>query len=106
MCDEHKKSLEFKILQVLSTEEGNMEGESILFQQDYPKSTEWFIEDQALSPSYDFVSPPHTPPVAIQQVVSPFQSSCVSPRSSLMTGRGKGVGEELNHTMARKPGPL
>ena len=32
-------------------------------------------------------------------------SSYVSRRSSLLTGEG-GVGEELNHTTARKPGPL
>ncbi len=61
MCDEHERSLEFQILQLLSKEEENMEEESILFQQDYPKSTEWFIEDQTLSPSYDMAPPPTTP---------------------------------------------
>jgi hypothetical protein len=33
-----------------------------------------------------------------QQVVSLSQSSCVSPRSSLLMGDGEGVREEPNHT--------
>ena len=43
------------------------------------------------------------PSHSCQQVVSLPQSSCVSP-ASLLTGEG--LGEELNHTTARKPGPL
>jgi hypothetical protein len=42
-----------------------------------------------------------------QQVVSLSQSSCVSTPVELTDGRGgEGVGEEQNHTIARKPGPL
>jgi hypothetical protein len=49
------------------------------------------IEDQAFSPSYDWLFPP--PPLSRQQVVSLSQSSCVSP-VELTDERGK----EPNHT--------
>ncbi len=54
----------------------------------------------------------HPPPLLLtrQQVVSLSQSSCV-PSVEFTDGRergrgGEGRGKELNHTTARKPGPL
>ncbi len=51
--------------------------------------------------------PPPPPPQSRQQVASLSQSFCVS-LVVLLTGEGggKGLGEELNHTIARKAGPL
>ncbi len=45
------------------------------------------------------------PPPSREQVVYLSQSSCVSP-VELSEGEGEGVGEEPNHTTARKPYPL
>ncbi len=44
-------------------------------------------------------------PLSRQQVVSLPQSSCVSPVEQ-PDGKKEGMGEEPNHTTARKPGPL
>ncbi len=66
------------------------------------ESIEWFIEDQAFSPSYDLAPPP----LSRQKVVSLAQSSCVSPVEMNDGRREEGVGEEPNHTTVRKPGPL
>ncbi len=65
-----------------------------------PESIEWFIEDQALSPSYDLVpARPPTPSPPASKFSLFFQSSYVSP-SELGDERwkGEGVGEEPNHT--------
>ncbi len=72
---------------------GNKEqlGESVL-----SKSIEWFIEDQASSPSYNLTPPLPPLPPPRQQVVSFSQSFCVSPVK----------GEEPNNTRGRKTGPL
>ncbi len=51
-----------------------------------------------------FGSSPAPSPLFRQQVVSLSHSSCVSPVD--ITYGGDGVGEEPNHTIARKPGPL
>ncbi len=69
------------------------------------ESIEWFIEDQASSPSYD-LAPPH--PLLPSQV-SKLPLSLSLPecyRSSLLTGEGGRGGGGPNHTTARKPGPL
>ncbi len=55
------------------------------------KNIEWFIEDQAFSPSYYLAPPP--PP---QPVISIYLYPCVSP-VKLTDGK---------HTIARNPGPL
>jgi hypothetical protein len=62
------------------------------------ESIERFMEGQAFLPLYDFSPPP--PP----QVV-PLLSLPVCPWSSLLI-EVEGVGEEPNHTTARKSGPL
>jgi hypothetical protein len=46
------------------------------------------------------------PLLSHQQFVSLSQSSCVSLVAVIDGSGGKGVGEEPNHTTARKPGPL
>jgi hypothetical protein len=56
------------------------------------ESIEWFIEDQAFSPSYDFAPPPPPPPSPASKL-SLSQSSwvhknCTCCRSSLLTGDG------------------
>ncbi len=51
------------------------------------ESIERIIEDQAFSSSRDLAPPPPSPPLYRQQ-------------------GGRGLVEEPNHTMARKPGPL
>ncbi len=51
------------------------------------ESIECFKPDQAFLPSYDLAPPPTLYPLA-------------------EGGVGEGVGEELNHSTARKPGPL
>jgi hypothetical protein len=58
------------------------------------ESTEWFIEVKAFLQSYDSASRLSlTPfPLSRQQLVSLSQSSCVSPRSSLLTGYVEGRG--------------
>jgi hypothetical protein len=69
------------------------------------KSTERFIE--ALSPSYDIAPPPTPPHFYTVNMLFLFLSLPLCRRSSLLTGGGgEGVGEEPNHTKARKPGPL
>jgi hypothetical protein len=56
----------------------------------------------SFSPTHDFAPSP-SPPVS---KLSLFLSLSVYRRSSLLTGKGGGVGEEPNHTTARKFGPL
>ncbi len=54
------------------------------------ESIEWFIHNQAFSPSYDLAPPPPPPPF-------PVRKSCVSPvKVSDLRG-----GEEPNHTLTR-----
>ncbi len=55
-----------------------------------PESIDGFIENQAFLLSFD-LAPPHPPPPSHQQVVSLYQSSCVS-RVELSDGRGGGGG--------------
>jgi len=60
----------------------------------FSESVEWFIEEQAFSPRMIWLLPPpsHFPPSSPVRV-SLSQSSCVSRRSSLLTGeRGGGWG--------------
>ncbi len=67
------------------------------------RNIEWFLGDQALSPSYSLAPRPTPPPPSSrQQVVSVFQYSSVY---SVVLTDGK-VGQEPNHTTSRKPGPL
>ncbi len=50
---------------------------------------------------------PPPPPSPLQQVVTFSQSSCACVAGRASDGWGGGrVGEELNHTIARKPGLL
>ncbi len=63
-----------------------------------PESIELFIEDQTFSPSYDLVLPLLRPPPRSRQQV-------VSLRAPVELTDGR-LGEELNHTTARKPGHL
>ncbi len=63
----------------------------------------WFIEDQPFSPSYDLSPPPAPFPSPVSKL-SLFLSLPVC-RRSVYWREGRGVGEEPNHTTARKPGP-
>ncbi len=71
------------------------------------ESIELFIENQAVSPSYDLDPRPPPSPLSRQQVVSLSQSLCVSPieLTDWRSGDG-GRGKKPNRTAARKPGPL
>ncbi len=64
------------------------------------ESIEWFIEDKA----YDWPPPPLSPP----SVSSPghTQEDWETETTCSREGGGGGLGEEPNHTTARKPGPL
>jgi hypothetical protein len=67
------------------------------------ESIEWFIEDQAFLRSHD--SAPRHPPLPLTSVscLSFSVFLCVAVQAC---GRGDvGVGEEPNHSTARKPGP-
>jgi hypothetical protein len=67
----------------------------------------YFIEGLAFSPSYDLAPSPPPFTLSRQHAVSLLQSSCVLPVRLTDGERGReGVGEEPNHTTARKPGPL
>jgi hypothetical protein len=76
-----------------------------LFELVKTESIEYFIEDQAFLRSYDSAprQPPFLPPLSHQQVVSLSLSFCVSPAELTDGRRGEGVGEEPNHTTAKKP---
>jgi hypothetical protein len=70
-----------------------------------PESIVRFIEDQAFSPTYDLASlllP------SLHSNVSKLDSHTgrLRKRDNLLTETGEGVGEEPNHTIARKTGPL
>ncbi len=68
-----------------------------------PESTEWFIEGQASSPILLLV---HPLPLS-RQKGRPATHRKTEKERQLAHGRGgKGVGEEPNHSTARKPGPL
>jgi hypothetical protein len=55
-----------------------------------PESIEWFIKDQAFSPSYD-LAPPTTPlPLSLEKAGSLSQFSCMS-SVELTDGRGRRV---------------
>jgi hypothetical protein len=55
----------------------------LIVRYDSPESNKCFIEDQALSPSYDLAALPPPPPLSRQQAVSHSQSSCVHQLSLL-----------------------
>ncbi len=55
--------------------------------------------------SYDSAPRPLPSPLSRQQVDSLSQFSCVSPVELTDGGVGEGVGEEPNHTTAKKLGP-
>jgi hypothetical protein len=79
----------------------------ILFVFFEPESIEWLIEAQAFLRSDD--SAPHpTPfrPLPAESCLSFSVFQCVAGKREERGERGEGVGEELNHTTARKPGPL
>ncbi len=65
-------------------------------------STEWFIEDQALFVWFRSLPPP--PPLLLASFLSFSVFLCVAHGAYWWEG-GKWVGEEPNHTTARKPGP-
>ncbi len=76
-----------------------------IIEHDKAETFEWFIEDQAFSPSYDLAPLPPPPLLSRQQVVSLFLSLPLCRRVSLLTWEGGG-GEEPNHSTTRKPGTL
>ncbi len=69
---------------------------------------EWFIEGQAFSRSSDLAPPPTPPPTSQLSVSSTGDTPVDWERESSCwrEGGGGGIGEEPNHTTARKPGPL
>ncbi len=69
------------------------------------ESIECIIENQAFSLRYDLAPPPRLTPLLRQKVVFLSQYFYATP-VELTDRRGEGVGEELNDTTARKPGPL
>jgi hypothetical protein len=66
------------------------------------ETIELFIEDQALSPSYDLAPPPPRRPPSVNS--SRPATHKKTERDILLTKEGVGV--EPNHTKARKPGPV
>jgi hypothetical protein len=69
------------------------------------KEYECFIADLACSLSYDLApSPP--PPLSPVGKHNQQRTRRLRKRDNLLMGEGEGVGEEPNHTAARKPGPL
>ncbi len=71
----------------------------------YTREFELFIEDQAFSPSYDLAPSPPLPPLPSASCLSFSVFLCVAGRA-YWREMGDGVGEEPNHTTARKSGPL
>ncbi len=67
------------------------------------QSIEWFMEDQAFSPSFDLAHSPSPQPPSPISKLSLFLSL---PVLSNWRKRGEGVGEEPDHTTPRKHGPL
>jgi hypothetical protein len=65
----------------------------------YAESIELFIDDKAFSLLY--APRPPSALISCQQVYLSFSVFL----SSLLTGEGEGMGEEPNHTTARKPCP-
>ncbi len=66
---------------------------------------ESFIEDQAFLPSYELAPPPLFPPLPSASCLSFSVFLCVVVQA-YWRERREGVGEEPNHTLARKPCPL
>jgi hypothetical protein len=62
-------------------------------------------EDQAFSPSYD-LAPLQPPPLPLENCPSFLVSLFVAVRAFGRGRVGEGAGEEPNHTMPRRPGPL
>jgi hypothetical protein len=73
-----------------------------------PESIELFVKGQAFSRTYDLAPRPTLPPSSPSPVskLDRRHTGKLRKRDSLLTEGGKGVGEEPNHTNARKPGPL
>ncbi len=68
------------------------------------ESNERFIEGQAFSQSYNLAPTPPPPPVP--SVSDRRHKGRLRKRNNLLRGTGEGVGEESNHTTAKKPGPV
>ncbi len=71
-----------------------------LFLGAQPQNIEWFLEDKALSLSYDLAPPPPPNPASCLS----FPVRVAGPAYDVRGGVG--VDEEPNFTTARKPGPL
>ncbi len=68
------------------------------------ESAEWFIENQAFSPSYD-VAPPPPPPSHLSHKEARLATYRKTEKEKqLADGRGEGVWEEPNHKNAGKTG--
>jgi hypothetical protein len=70
-----------------------------------PQSTEWFIEDQAYSASYDLTLSHPLPPFPRHSTTGDTQEDWEI-ETTYWRERRDGVREEPNHTTARKPGNL
>jgi hypothetical protein len=73
--------------------------------QFYAESIEWFMEDQAFSPSYDFAPTSPLPPPSVGST-SDTQEGWERETNCWREMEGEGVGEEQNYRTAREPGPL
>ncbi len=69
------------------------------------ESTEGFIEGHAFSQSYDLAPRPFLPPSSGRKL-DWRHTERLRKRNNWVTGEGEGVGEEPDHTIARKTGPL
>ncbi len=67
-------------------------------------SIEGFIEDRAFSRSYDLAPRPPPPSSPVSKIDRRHRKT--EKERQLAAGPGEGVGEEPNHTTARKPDPL
>ncbi len=71
------------------------------------ESIECCIEGQAFPRSYDLAPRPPLPPSLSHHQAGPAtHRKTEKERQVADSGGGEGVGEEPNHTTARKPGPL
>ncbi len=64
------------------------------------------IEDHAFSPLYDLAPPPPQVPLSPVSKLDRRYTVRLRKRNNLLTREGEGVGEEPNHTTARKPDQL